>query len=455
MFKRNRSSLHLNIHESAIRFLQFVTLGVRNLKIADTSAQDVRLAPRDPRRNQIVTAAVGLAVIASILFAAPWVKRWADASVSVPIDRVRTAVVTKGDLVRDVSVQGRIVAAVSPTLYATAAGTITLRVVAGEEVVAGQALATVNSPELTSLLQQAESSLEQRKVELERQRIESRQQALEKRKAADLADVALVAAKREQRRAEEANKRGVIPVIDYEKAQDDLRNAELAYQHSIADAGLFDERLAFELRASEFEVSRQKLFVDDLSRQVDDLAIKSPVNGIVGDLLVDQKSAVSRDTPVMAVVDLTRFEIDALIPESYADDLAIGMQAEIQVGGERYDGQLVAVSPEIINNQVASRIRFQGNGPTNLRQNQRLTTRVLLAEYNDVLMVQRGQFLDSGAGRIAYVINDDQMAVRRQIETGARSLGAVEIISGLEPGDTIVVSNLDPFRGADTVLLTD
>jgi HlyD family secretion protein len=157
----------------------------------------------------------------------------------------------------------------------------------------------------------------------------------------------------------------------------------------------------------------------------------------------------------MAVVDLTRFEIDALIPESYADDLAIGMQAEIQVGGKRYEGQLVAVSPEIINNQVASRIRFNGNGPTNLRQNQRLTTRILLAEYNDVLMVQRGQFLDSGAGRIAYVINDDRVAERRQIQTGARSLGAVEIVSGLQPGDMIVVSNLDPFRGADTVLLTD
>ena len=430
-------------------------MGVRKLKIADTSAQDVRLAPRDPRRNQLIFGAIGVTVIASILFAAPWVKRWADATVSVPIERIRTAVVARGDLVRDVSVQGRIVAAVSPTLYATAAGTITIEADAGEEVVAGQVLATVNSPELASLLQQAESSLEQRKVELERQRIESRQQALEKRKAADLADVALVAAKREQRRAEDANKRGVIPVIDYEKAQDDLRNAELAYQHAIADAGLFDERLAFELRASEFEVSRQALFVDDLRRQVDDLAIKSPVNGIVGDLLVDQKSAVSRDTPVMAVVDLTRFEIDALIPESYADDLVVGMQAEIQVGGARYEGQLVAVSPEIINNQVASRIRFHGAGPTNLRQNQRLTTRVLLAEYNDVLMVQRGQFLDSGAGRIAYVINEDQMAVRRQIETGARSLGSVEIISGLEPGDTIVVSNLDPFRGADTVLLTD
>lgn len=429
--------------------------GGRKLKIADTSAQDVRLAPPDPRRNQLIFAAVGVAVIASIIFAAPWVKRWANATVSVPYDRVRTATVAKGDLVRDVSVQGRIVAAVSPTLYATASGSITLLVEAGEQVTAGQVLANVDSPDLSSTLRQSESTLEQRKVELERQRIESRQQALEKRKAADLADVALVAAKREQRRAEEANELGVIAVIDFEKAQDDLRNAELAHKHAIADADLFDERLAFELRASEFEVSRQKLFVDDLSRQVNDLAIKSPVDGIVGDLLVDQKSAVSRDTPVMAVVDLTRFEIDALIPESYADDLAIGMQAEIQVGGDRYDGQLVAVSPEIINNQVASRIRFLGDGPTNLRQNQRLTTRVLLAEFKDVLMVQRGQFLDSGAGRIAYVINEDQMAERRQIRTGARSLGSVEIIAGLEPGDTIVVSNLDPFRGADTVLLTD
>ena len=413
------------------------------------------MAPPDPRRNQLLFSGIGIAIIASILFAAPWVKRWANATVSVPYDRVRTAIVSEGDLVRDVSVQGKIVAAVSPTLYATASGSITLQAVAGEQVVAGQILASVDSPELTSLLRQSESALEQRKVELQRQHIQSRQQALEKRKAADLADVALVAANREQRRAFEANELGVIPVIDFEKAQDDLRNAELAYQHAIADADLFDERLAFELRASEFEVNQQELIVSDLRRQVDNLAIKSPVDGIVGDLLVDQKSAVSRDMPVMAVVDLTRFEIDALIPESYADDLVIGMQAEIQVGGERYDGQLVAVSPEIINNQVASRIRFNGNGPTNLRQNQRLTTRILLAEYNDVVMVQRGQFLDSGAGRIAYVINDDRMAERRQIQTGARSLGAVEIVAGLEPGDTIVISNLDPFRGAETVLLTD
>ncbi len=394
-------------------------------------------------------------MIAGIVLVAPSVKRWANATVSVPFERVRTATVMRGDLVRDVSVQGRVVAAVRPTLYATAPGTISLQAEAGERVIAGQVLAVVDSPELTNQLQQAEASLAKRKLDLERQRIESRQLALEKRKAADLAEVSLIAARREKRRADEGKERGVIPDIDYEKAQDDLRNAELAYEHATADADLYDERLSFELRASQFEVDQQELVVQDLRRRVDDLSINSPVDGIVGDLLVDQKAAVTRDTPVMAVVDLSRFEIDVLVPEGYADDLDIGMSAEIQSGSQTYDGELVAISPEVVNNQVGARVRFVGDGPTGLRQNQRLTTRILLAEHADVVMVQRGQFLDSGGGRMAYVVSEDRVAHRRQISTGAYSLGAVEILAGLEPGDTIVISNLDPFRGADTVLLTD
>jgi HlyD family secretion protein len=402
-----------------------------------------------------VTGAISLLVVVLVWIVMPSFQRWANATVSFPYERVRVATVTRGDLVRDVTVQGRVVAAVSPTLYATAAGSITLNVDAGERVIAGQVLATVDSPELDNLLRQAESSVEEKQVELERQRIESRQQMLEKHKAADLANVTLIAANREKRRADDASALGVISGFDYEKAQDDLQNAQLAHKHAVADADLFEERLAFEIRATELELNRQQLLLADMQRQVDDLAIKSPVNGIVGDLLVDQKSAVSTDTPVMAVVDLTRFEIDAQIPESYADDLTAGMRAEITIGGNIYSGELVAVSPEIINNQVNGRVRFSDHMPTNLRQNQRLTTRMLLSQENDVLMVQRGQFLDSGAGRVAYVLNDDGMAVRRPIEVGARSLAAVQIVSGLNQGDTIVISNLDPFRSAEAVLLTN
>jgi HlyD family secretion protein len=425
------------------------------LKIADTSAQDVKLAPKSKRTRSIIGGGSVLALLVALWIAIPAVNRWSSTSASIPLDRLRIAEVVRGDLVRDVSVQGRVIAAVSPTLYAPAAGTIDLRVDAGASVEQGEVVAVINSPELRNELEQSQATLEEQEVELERQRIESKQSALEKRKSADLADVALVAAKREMRRAEDANERGVIPVIDYEKAKDDLRNAELAHAHAVTDADLFDERLTFELKAKELSRDRQRLRVGEVQRQVDQLAIRSPVAGIVGDLLVEQRAAVSRDTPVMAVVDLTRFEIDAQIPESYADDLAIGMQAEIMLGNQKYAGQLVAVSPEIIANQVRSRIRFSGEMPPNIRQNQRLTTRVLLEERPSVLTLQRGQFLETGGGRVAYVLHDDDTAERRQIAVGGRSLAAVEIISGLQEGDRVIISSIDQFRGAETVLITD
>jgi HlyD family secretion protein len=415
----------------------------------------VVLKPRSRRSRTVIASSAALVLIAAAWMIAPVVERWANATVTVPMDRLRVATVSRGDLVRDVSVQGRVVASASPTLYASAPGSITLMVEAGAQVAAGQVLATIDSPELNNEFQQAQALLDQQAIELERQRIESRQLALDKRKAADLAEVALTAARREKRRADAANERNVISVIDFEKAQDELRNAELAHAHAVADADLFDERLTFEIRASELSLQRQRLRVQELQRQVDRLSIASPVNGIVGDMLVAQKSAVSRDTPVMSVVDLTQFEIDAQIPESYADDLALGMPAEIMIGTSTYAGTLAAVSPEVIQNQVSSRIRFLGEMPPKLRQNQRLTTRVLLEERPDVLMLPRGQFLESGGGRIAYVLDGNGLALRRPIEVGARSLAAIEIEGGLAEGDTVIISGIEQFSGADSVLITN
>jgi HlyD family secretion protein len=401
---------------------------------------------------------IGVAVLAAILMAVmvvPSLQRWAGSSISVPRDRLRLAVVERADLVRDVSVQGRVVAAVSPSLFAPAAGTITLMVDAGARVTEGQTLALLDSPELQNRLQQEQSALDRLSVELDRQRIETKQKALDNLKNIDLTRVTLIASERERRRAESGYKIEAISEIDFEKTKDDLETARLAHEHAVADAKLDDERLAFELQTRELQVERQDFLVKHLLRQVDELNMRSPVNGIVGNLMVDQKAAVARNQVVMAVVDLSAFEIEAQVPESYADDLGLGMDAEVLVGNQRYPASLVSVSPEIIQNQVTTRIRFAGGMPPGLRQNQRLTTRILMEEKNDVLTLQRGQFLDSGGSRIAYVLDDDSVAHRRSIEIGARSLAAVEVVNGLNEGEVVVISSIDQFHSADTVLVTN
>ena len=424
------------------------------MAIADTSRQDVALPPPSRRRRWLIAGGAAAIALLSGTAVAPWAVRWSQAEMSVPRDRLRLAGVHVGDLVRDVSVQGRIVAAVSPTLFAPADGTITLLVDSGAEVKTGSELARIESPELASRLEQERSSLESQRVELERQRITTRQLQLQSQKNVDLAEVALTAARRERRRAELAFETRAIPEIDVEKAADDLDNAELGYEHALKDMELDRERLNFELRTRELQVQRQELLVRDLERQVDELTIRSPVTGIVGNLQVDQKAAVSRNQPIMTVVDLTAFEVEANVPESYADDLGLEMPAEIRLGNAAHAAVVVAVSPEIVENQVTTRLRFAGAPPPGLRQNQRLTTRILLEAKPAVLMVERGQFLDSGAGRVAYVLVNG-IARRTPIDVGARSLNAVEIVSGLEEGDLIITSSIEAFEGAETVLVTN
>lgn len=425
------------------------------MKISDTSAQDVVLEPESKTRQGMLIGLSLLAVAVLVWLVVPSLQRWAGSSISVPKDRLRLAVVERSDLVRDVSVQGRVVAAISPSLFAPAAGTITLLVAAGATVKKGQSLAQLDSPELQNQLQQEQSTLDRLGVELDRQRIETKQKELDNRKNIDLTKVTLIAADRERRRAETGYKIEAISEIDFEKTQDDLKTARLAHEHAVADASLDTERLEFELKTRELQLSRQSLLVKDLKRQVDELDMRSPVSGIVGNLLVEQKAAVSRNQVVMAVVDLSAFEVEAQVPESYADDLGLGMDAEVLLGARKYTATLVSVSPEIIQNQVTTRIRFTGSMPAGLRQNQRLTTRILMEKKTAVLTLPRGQFLDSGGSRIAYVLDKDNVAHRRSIEVGARSLAAVEIISGLKEGEQVVISSIDPFKSADSVLVTN
>lgn len=421
--------------------------------IPDTSGQDIKLAPPSQRRRLMLAGGIGAAALVLVALLAPALGNWLQAEVSIPRERLRLATVSYGDLVRDVSVEGRVVAAVSPTLFATADGTITLLVESGKEVRVGDELAVIDSPELESRLQQERATLETSRVELERERITMRQFQLESQKNADLAEVALTAARRELRRNELAYESRAIAEVDLQKAQDDVHNAELAHNHAVKDMELDLERLNFELRTRELGVDRQALLVADLERQVDELTLRSPVIGIVGNLQVDQKAAVTNNLPVMTVVDLTAFEVEADVPESYADDLGLGMPAEVRIGNAAFEASVVSVSPEIVANQVTTRLRFAGT-PPGLRQNQRLTTRILLENKPNVLMVERGQFLESGAGRIAYVLDGD-IARRVDIELGARSLNAVEILGGLDQGDTIINSSYDSFERAATVLVTN
>jgi HlyD family secretion protein len=419
-----------------------------------TEAQDAPRADASPhsvrRRLRYALAAAG--AVLTLLFAI-LIHAWLGSGQVVSRERLRLAEVTRGHFVRDVAAEGTVVAAVSPTLFAVAPGTVSYAARAGDTVRKGQALATLDSPELTNELQREQATLDSLDAALARQEIEIRRQVLTSQQQADLAQVAIKAAERERKRSQWAWDQHVISERDYTRALDDVSTAQLNFDHARDTARLERDSLALELRTKRLERDRQALTVASLKARVAELTVRSPVDGTVGNLAQPQKTRVAANAPLLTVVDLSAFEIEFQVTETYARDIKPGMSAEVTIEGRLVPGTVTAISPEVRQNQVTGRVKFSGGQPPRLRQNQRTSVRIVLDARDNVLKFERGAFVDDGT-RAVYVLHGSH-ARRVPVELGAASVAEIEVLRGLEPGDRVVISDMRDLNQAPDVAISN
>ncbi|MDT3294012.1 MULTISPECIES: efflux RND transporter periplasmic adaptor subunit [Shewanella] len=416
--------------------------------IKDTSGQDTVLVPSTTKRLKLPLLIGGCALLVSALV---WASLGTD-SVSKSLSRsdITTATLFVGTLTRDVATTGKIVAANAPILYSTEEGTVTLLSNPGDSVNKGDVVAKLDSPRLSNQLEQAKSILAGMQSALERAKLDARRGQLQVNQTLDMAAVDLEAANRERRRGELLIKNKLISEIDYEKGKDELHKAKLKFAHAEQEVALTKDTLTFEVKNKALEVERQTLAVHELERQVEALNIKAPVGGIIGNWITEQKTRLSANQPILTVVDLSAYEAELAVPESYADDLGLGMEVELSFGSVKLMGKLSSISPEVRNREVTARVQFVQDNSLKLRQNQRISARVLLEHRPDVLMVKRGAFMTSGGGNEAYQIEGD-LASRREIKLGSTSLSQVEVLDGGKAGDEWVISSVEPFNHAEQV----
>jgi len=421
--------------------------------IRDTSTMDRPVEePARSRRRLFLFALAGGVLLLLAALVVPGMVRWFSAEQTVDASVLRFGTVTRGDLVREVAVEGSVVAAFRPTLTSPARGVARVEVQAGQVVTRDQVLVRVESPEVDSRLAQERSRLLSAQSDFERQRILSRQDRLQREQGIALLAVQLETARRAMDRADRTRKMGILNEVDYEKAQDEVKLAELRFATAKGEAELAAETLTFEVRTRASQVEQQRLVVTELERQVGALAVKSPVAGQVSRVLVADRDSVTEGQPLVGVVDLSRLELEVFVPESYAPDIKAGTPAVLTVEGREWAGEVTSLSPEVQGSRVRGVVGFAGQTPPGLKQNQRVPGRLVLETRRNVLKVARGPFLEALGERQAYVV-DDGVATLRAIEVGSVSITEVEIASGLEAGEEIVLSDPTPFQGAKRVHL--
>ena len=395
----------------------------------------------------ILAAVIGLAVLLTFLL------RYSGAGVSVDRSRLSIATVERGSFVRDIAADGQVVAAVSPTLYANALGTVTLKVHAGDTVSKGQVLAVIDSPDLTAKLSQEEATAVGLRIDWQRATLDAEQKLLQLRDAFNQAQVDQKTSQRELDRSRKAYELGSYTELQALKAQDSLEKAQFAFEQAKMNYESQPKQNRFDIDSKKALFDRQQYLVADLRRQVDGLNVRSPVDGQVGQVQVADRASVAKDAPLLTVVDLSALEVEIKVTESLARDLRPGMSADLEGGGHHWQGSVSGVSPEVVGGQVTARLRFGNEKPAGLRQSQRLSVRILIDRRDNVLMVDRGAFVDQEGGGYAYVVHDN-VAERHPVRLGAASIAKVEILDGLAVGDQIVISGTDAFNSAERVILS-
>jgi HlyD family secretion protein len=422
--------------------------------IADTQSQDETILA--VKKNFPKKLILILLVILTLLYIAfPTFSQWYSSTPSVDSDNLTVGSVIRGDLVRDVAVSGKAVAANAPQLYNTEIGQITLLVKPGETVNKNQVVARVVSPELDALIKQQESTLEQLSINSTRGILEDKVAQLDLESNMNTAQSALNVAKREKQRAEISFTKQIISEIDWMKSQDSLADAGLFHEHAKKRVELAKERLEFERKNRDFLVKKQQLILNELVRRHQALEITAPLNGVVGNWLVAQKNTITANTAIMTIVDLSEYEAELSVPEFYADDLGLGLTVVMQISGQQISGEIIAISPEIKANQVKVRARLTSPIDIQLRQNQRINARIEFEKKSNVLMIKRGAFMGSLAGKFAFKVLDDNTAKKIAISTGSSSVEYVELTSGVAEDDQIIISDYQNFNQAEQINITN
>lgn len=410
--------------------------------IRSTAAQDVASGEQPPwhRRPRVLWIAAALAVL---LVSAVWlVYDWSQSSNVISLRRLETTTVRRGQFVQDVAARGTVIAAVSPTLFATAAGTVRYLVHAGDHVHKGQVLAIVASPLLRNEYQRQLATLNSMNAGLAEERVKLQEELLTSQQRANLDAVRMNAKLRDLQRAQAAWKLHVISEQSYEGAYDTFSIARLNFEHARENAHLARQQILLDLRTRTLARDAQALRVAELRSRMHALQVRSPVTGLVADIAQPDESYVAQNVPLVTVVDLSALAIQFQVAESLAGGITPGVPAAITLGGETVKGVVTDIAPSVRDGWVTGRLRFDGAPPPGLRQNEQASVRIILGQHANVLYMDRGAYIGPQT-RFVYVVRGGE-AVRVPVTFGAASIAEIQVLQGLTAGETVVIS--DPTR---------
>jgi HlyD family secretion protein len=234
--------------------------------------------------------------------------------------------------------------------------------------------------------------------------------------------------------------------IDAEKARIEVRQLEGAKGNAERSSAAQLEGVALDVRILEKEA-------DEARRQLELATARADMDGIVTWVVSEVGATVRVGQAVAKIARLDAFRIEATISDVHAARLGAGMTARIEFSGHPMDGTVANVLPAIEGGAAKFLVDLSNPSDPALRQNLRVDVHVVSDRRDGVLSAPRGPFATGGAVQPVFVVRDD-LLIRRSVRVGLSGYERLEIVEGLEAGDTIVLSDMQDYTHLESVRLT-
>lgn len=235
------------------------------------------------------------------------------------------------------------------------------------------------------------------------------------------------------------------------QAELNLKVAELEWQRLREQIGTQRRANAADLRELGFTMTIQDRSIRELAGKLAQAAISSPQPGVLTWVNENLGAAVQPGDPLARVADLSRFRVKATISDTYADALHLGDAVVVRANGTNLRGTISTISPAVDKGVVTFFARLDQDHHPALRANLRADVFVVTRAHHAVTRVKNGPFYRGGQEQPVFVVQGNE-AVRRTVRFGDSNFDYVQVLSGLRPGEEVVLSELKDY--ADTPKLT-
>lgn len=241
---------------------------------------------------------------------------------------------------------------------------------------------------------------------------------------------------------------------------DKVRQVELAYNTGKLELEQLRQQLENErqvrdadLRVKELELNIHNKNLAEMRRTLSEAQVQSPRKATLTYINNQVGQQIGAGEQIAIISDLSHFKVDGEIADSYGDRVSVGSHAIVKIGREKLDGTVSNVTPLSRNGVIAFSIQLDDDSHARLRSGLKTDVYVMCDVIEDVVRIANGSYYMGKGDYDLFVVTDGDELVKRKVRLGDSNFEFVEVVSGLEPGDQVVVSDMSDYKNSNKLKL--